>query len=89
MYYWWGYEDIKQGPYYPFWEKDPSYIASDGQWEDSNDKVSIVSKISATSSAQANDTLEPILPAPQYKSPTTNFVDYVAFTKVSTYDTLF
>ena len=48
--------------------------------------MSIVSKISATSSSsdQAIGVIEKILSAPQHKVPIVTFSDNVAFTKVST-----
>ena len=44
-------------------EWKPSYIEDDGQWEDSDDGVSIFYRVSATISSQDIHILEPILSA--------------------------
>ena len=54
-----------------------------------NDEVSIGSNISATSFTQSSDVLEPIMSAPQYKTPKSTFADDVAFIKGTTDDEFF
>ena len=66
-----------------------SYLDDDGQWKDSDNKVSIVSNISATSFTKSYDVLESIIPAPQYKYPNTTFAYDVAFTKGANNEKLF
>lgn len=65
------------GEWYPIYPKD------DGQWEDSDDKVSIGSNVYVTSSSSVHviDVLEPIMSVPQHKAHTVTFTDGVAFTK--------
>ena len=62
----------------------PSDIDDDGQWEYYDDNVSSGSNISDTSYTQSNEALEPILAAPQYKSPSITFTDNVDLTKGAT-----
>ena len=69
--------------------KSVIYVDDDGQWKDSNKKVSTGSNVLDTSSSQDIDVLEPILSSPQHKPPTFTFAEDFAFTKGSMDDKLF
>ena len=73
----------------PSGEWKPSYIYNYGQWEDSEDELSIGSNVSDTSSSQSTDVFKSILSEPHYKDPTVTFADDVAFPKSATGDELF
>ena len=65
----------------PRGEWNPYYLGNDGQWEYSDNGVSIGSNISATSLSQSIDSLKTILSVPHHKAPTVTFYNDVAFTK--------